>query len=459
MSEEVKNPLGTEPIGRLILKFAVPSIISMLVVSLYNIVDQLFIGRTVGPLGNAATNISFPLTTICVATALVFGIGGASGFNLNMGAGNKEKAMYFAGNAITMMLSVGAIVTIVASIFLSPMLSFFGATDKVLPYAVEYVRIIALGFPFVITSAGGAHLVRGDGSPNFSMACNITGAIINVILDYILVIVLGMGMSGAAIATITGQIVGFIMVVWYLKHFKAGKLKLDHFKPRFAIVRRTAHLGLAQCINQLAMTVVQIALNKSLAYYGALSVYGAEIPLACSGIIMKVGQVYFSFCIGISQGMQPIASFNRGAGKNARVKKTYIIAACAAVAISIVAFTLFQLFPREIIGLFGKGSPEYFKYAEQFFRIFLFMTFAVGIQPITSTFCTAIGEPNKGAFLSLTRQIIFFLPLILVLPVIFTKLGLPGIDGIMFAAPIADSIAVAVCLIMVYRVFKTTLST
>ncbi|MFQ9516460.1 MAG: MATE family efflux transporter [Eubacterium sp.] len=452
--QENENPLGTEPISKLLRKFAVPSIISMLVTSLYNIVDQFFIGRTVGELGNAATNIAFPLTTMCIATMLAFGVGGAAGFNLNMGAGNKKKAMYFIGNAITMMFGVGVVLAVISSLFLTPLLSFFGAPDNVLPFAKEYVRITALGFPFVIMANGGSHLIRADGSPNFSMYCNLAGAILNVVLDYLFVMVIKMGMSGAAIATVIGQIVSFCMVVWYLCHYKTAKIERKHLKIQSGIVFRTLHLGMAQCFNQLAMMVVQIVMNKSLTYYGALSIYGSSIPLACSGIIMKVNQLYFSVCIGVAQGIQPIASFNRGAKKYNRVKQTYKIAVTCNTIISVIAFLAFQIFPRQIIGIFGSGTNEYFMFAENFFRIFLFMTFLNGIQPITSTFCTVIGEPNKGMFLSLTRQIIFLLPLIVILPVVFIKAGFQGVDGIMYAAPVADFIAAVISLVVIKKVFN-----
>ncbi len=457
--KKINNPLGTEPVGTLIRKFAIPSIISMLVMSFYNIVDQFFIGRTVGPLGNAATNISFPLTTLCIATALAFGIGGAAGFNLNMGAGNKEKAIHFVGNAITMMFSIGILVTIVTSVFLKPILLLFGAPDSagahsVLGYSVEYVRVLALGFPFAILSAGGAHLIRADGSPRYSMICNVAGAFCNVILDYLFVMRFGWGMTGAATATVIGQVLSFSLVVYYLVHYKTATIEKRYLVPQREIVLKTVHLGMAQCLNQLAIMVVQIVMNKSLTYYGALSSYGQEIPLACVGIIMKVNQVYFSICIGVSQGMQPIASFNRGANQFARVRKAYKIACITNTVVSSIAFLIFQLFPRQIIGIFGEGSDAYFLFAEKFFRIFLFMTFLNGIQPITSTFCTAIGEPNKGAFLSLTRQIIFFLPLLIVMPMLFMQFGEEGINGIMYTAPISDFLAAAASLLMIRKIFS-----
>ena len=454
MNEKIENPLGTEPVGKLLRKFAVPSIISMLVMSLYNIVDQIFIGQCVGELGNAATNVAFPFTTLCIATALAFGIGGASGFNLNLGAGEKEKAPYFIGVSASMMFIIGVVLSVVGLTALKPLLLFFGSTDTVLPYAMEYTKYLALGFPFAIISSGGSHLVRADGSPKFSMACNLVGAIVNVILDYLFVMVFNWKMAGAAIATVIGQILASIMVIWYLSHFKTIKLHGKHFVPQLKIVGRTVHLGMAQCLNQLAIMFVQVVMNKSLTYYGALSPYGADIPLACTGIVMKVNQVYFSICIGVAQGIQPIASFNRGAGKNYRVKKTYKLAVSCNTIISTIAFIIFQLFPRQIISIFGSGSPEYFRFSINFFRIFLFMTFLDGIQPITSTFCTVIGEPNKGTFLSLTRQVICFIPLMIVLPYIFHNFGYLGIDGMMYVAPISDFLAAVLSLIVIKKVFK-----
>lgn len=455
--QENNNPLGTEPIGKLLKKFAVPSIISMLVMSLYNIVDQIFIGQKVGELGNAATNVAFPLTTLCLATALTLGIGAAAGFNLNMGAGDTKKAPYFIGNATTLMLTVGLVLAVITAFFMKPMLLFFGSTENILPYAIEYTAVLAIGYPAAILSAGGAHLIRADGSPNFSMACNLAGAIINVILDYVFVIVFNWGMTGAAIATIIGQYVATIMVLWYLTRFKTVKLKKEHFIPKKKICTKTCHLGMAQGLNQLAIMFVQIVMNKTLTYYGALSSFGADIPLAVCGIVMKVNQVYFSVCIGVAQGMQPIVSFNRGAEKFDRVRKTYRMALTCNIIISCLAFVVFQLFPEQLLSIFGSGSEAYVQFGIKFFRIFLFMTFLNGIQPITSTFCTVIGEPNKGTFLSLTRQVICFIPLMLVLPFAFAEIGgqAMGIEGVMYVAPISDFLAAVLSLIVVKKVFKT----
>lgn len=436
--------LANEAVGKLLLKFAIPSIIAMLVSALYNIVDQFFIGRNVGELGNAATNIAFPLSTSCVAIALLFGIGGASAFNLAMGRGEKKVAGNYVGNAIVMMSSIGVILCVISQIWLVPMLSFFGSPDDVLEYAVEYTRITAFGFPFLILATGGGHLIRADGSPSVTMICNLTGAVINTVLDYIMIEMLGFGMKGAAIATLIGQMISAGIAIYYFAHYKTVKLSLKNLLPNPKYFGLVASLGLAPFINQLSMMIVQIIMNKSLKYYGSMSVYGEAIPIASVGIISKVSMVFFSFVIGISQGLQPIVSFNYGAKQYDRVKKGYFLACTAGFILSAIAFLCFQLLPRQIISLFGDGSQEYFDFAVRYFRVFLFFTFLNFSQPITSNFFTAIGKPLKGAFLSLTRQIIFLLPLILILPVYM------GMDGIMYAGPIADFTAFIVAAFMMF---------
>ena len=256
-------------------------------------------------------------------------------------------------------------------------------------------------------------------------------------------------MAGAALATILGQIVSALFAAYYLIfRFKTTRLRKDAFQVTWSKSRAIMGLGAAACFNQLAMMAVQIALNNVLTYYGALSVYGSEIPLAVVGIIMKVNMIFMSIIIGIAQGLQPISSFNYGAQKYGRVRETYRKAITAATIISICAFLAFQLFPRQIIGIFGAGSEEYFHFAERCFRIFLLFTFVNGIQPVTSNFFSSIGKATKGIWLSLTRQIIFLLPLVLILPVFL------GIDGVMYAGPVADGMAALAAILLVTKEMK-----
>ncbi len=446
METEVrKNPLGEERINTLLRSFAIPSIVSMLVGSLYNIVDQFFIGQTVGELGNAATNIAFPLSTSCTALALLFGIGGASAFNIALGGGDKKKATRYMGNAAVMLFILGVVLCVITQLFLEPMLRFFGSPDNVLGYAMTYTRITSFGFPFLILSIGGGHLIRADGRPKVTMLCNMTGAIINTILDAVFVFGFHMEMAGAALATVVGQMVSATMAIWYLSHCKTIRLHRVHLMVKFENVRRIVLLGMAPFTNQMAMMIVQIVMNKSLKYYGSMSVYGESIPIACSGIISKVNMVFMAFVIGTSQGLQPIASFNYGAKKYARVKEAYRKAITYGGIMAVTAFLLFQIFPRQIISIFGEGSESYYEFAINYFHIFLFFTFVNFLQPITSNFFTAIGKPKVGSFLALTRQIIFLLPLLVILPLFV------GIEGIMYAGPIADFLAAVVVAVMVIR--------
>lgn len=447
-TKEQKNSLAIEPVDRLLFRFAIPSIIAMLVGSLYNIVDQFFIGNSVGELGNAATNISFPLSISCVAIALLFGIGGASAFNIAMGEGRPRKAVYYMGNASVMLFSCGVVLCVVTLLFLEPLLRFFGSPDNVLEYAKTYTGIVALGFPFLIFTTGGGHLIRADGRPLISMLCNLTGAVVNVLLDALFVSVLHKGMAGAAVATIFGQFLSGGMTIWFLSHCRTVRIRRYHLRLQRGILVRMIALGTAPCSNQLSMMLVQIVMNKSLKYYGLRSVYGEAVPIACAGIITKVNQVFMSFIIGISQGLQPIISFNYGAKQFQRVQKAYLFAITCGFVLALAAFSMFQFAPRQIISVFGNGSKEYYQFAVNYFRIFLFCTFVNFLQPISSNFFTSIGKPKRGTFLSLTRQIIFLLPLLIIIPLYV------GIDGIMYAGPVADAVAALVATVMVCREFR-----
>lgn len=445
MNKETNNPLGVQPVNRLLSQFAIPSIISMLVGSLYNIVDQFFIGQRVGELGNAATNIAFPLSTSCLALALLIGIGGSSAFNLAMGSGHEKRAVNIMGNAVVLLAGSGLVLSIITLLFLKPLLLFFGSPKAVLPYAMEYTKITAFGFPFLLLSTGGGHLIRADGRPRITMLCNLVGAVLNTILDALFVFGLNLGMSGAALATIIGQIVSGALAIGYLMHGKTVTIRRENLRVKWENVTRIASLGMAPCSNQVAMMVVQIIMNQSLKHYGSHSIYGENIPIACAGIITKVNMIFMSFVIGLSQGLQPIASFNYGAGKKGRVKEAYIKAISIGAVLAVIAFLMFQFFPRQIISIFGDGSELYYQFAIRYFHVFLFFTFVNFMQPITSNFFTAIGKPKVGSFLALTRQILFLLPLILLFPLFLE------IDGIMYAGPVADCLAAVVCFIMVYR--------
>ena len=447
-SLNTENPLGYERIPALLRSFAVPSIIAMLVSSLYNIVDQVFIGQGVGYLGNAATNVSYPLSTICLAIALLIGIGSASRFSLYLGAGEKEKAARVIGNGIMMMLVFGVLYAVLVEIFMRPLLTAFGATAEIMPYAQTYSRIIALGMPFLIITNGMSNFARADGSPRYSMVCMLIGAVINTILDPIFIFIFHWGVAGAAWATIIGQFFSFLFAILYIRKFKQIRLRRTDIYLDLKESIQTASLGMSNSLNQVAITFVQIVLNNSLTYYGASSVYGQEIPLAACGIVMKTNAILLAVIIGLSQGSQPIIGFNYGARQYDRVRKTYKLAITCNLVVSAVGFVLFQFFPRQIISLFGSGEEAYFEFSIHFMRTFLFMVLVNGVQLLSSNFFSAIGKPVKGLLLSMTRQVIFLIPLVLLLPLIW------GLDGILYAGPIADGAAFLVTVMMITREMK-----
>lgn len=443
-----ENPLGSESIPKLLRGFALPSITATLVSSLYNIVDQIFIGQGVGYLGNAATNVSYPLSTICLAISLLIGIGSTARFSLCLGKEEPDKAARIAGSGISLMLLAGVVYLAVGKLFLTPLLRLFGATAEVLPYARQYSGITLIGMPFLIFTNGMSNLIRADGKPRYSMICMVAGAIVNTILDPLFIFGLGWGVSGAALATILGQILSFLLALRYLRHFQTIHLTRACFRIVPKDTLRTLYMGISSCINQVAITFVQIVLNNSLTYYGAMSVYGADIPLAACGIVMKTNAILLSIIVGISQGVQPIIGYNYGARQYDRVRHAYLLAIRWNFAVSAVGFCLFQFAPEPIIALFGKGDELYTEFAVLFMRVFLFMALVNGVQLLSSNFFTAIGKALKGLLLSLTRQVFFLIPLILILPLKF------GIFGVLLAGPIADFIAFVVSVVLVRREFR-----
>lgn len=448
MNSMNENPLGNEKISKLLKEFALPSITATLVSSLYNIVDQIFIGQGVGYLGNAATNVSYPLSTICLAIALLIGIGSSSRFSICLGRKDFEKAASIVGNGILLMLFSGILYLIIGQCLLSPLLQIFGATDEVLPYARQYSGITLFGMPLLIMTNGISNLIRADGSPRYSMICMVIGAIANTILDPLFIFVFQWGVMGAALATVIGQVLSFMLAIRYLRHFRTIHLTSSCFHLDIRDTITTLYMGTSSCVNQIAITFVQIVLNNSLTYYGAKSIYGKDIPLAACGIVMKTNAILLSIIVGISQGVQPIIGYNFGAQKFKRLKHAYLLALKWNFAVSAIGFFLFQFFPNAIISVFGKGDILYEEFSVLFMRTFLFMVLVNGVQLLSSNFFTAIGKALKGLLLSLTRQVFFLIPLILLLPLRF------GILGVLLAGPIADFIAFVVSVLFVRKEFQ-----
>lgn len=384
----------------------------------------------------------------CLAISLLIGIGSASRFSICLGRGDTDQAAKIAGNGVTLMVLAGILYLVLGEVLLTPMLRIFGATTEVMPYAQSYASIILIGMPFLILTNGISNLIRADGSPKYSMICMVAGAVVNTILDPIFIFVFQWGMFGAALATILGQILSFLLAIRYLWAFRTITLEKECFRPDWRDGLHTLSMGISSSVNQIAITIVQVVLNNSLTYYGAMSVYGEDIPLAACGIVMKTNAILLSIIVGISQGVQPIIGFNYGARKYDRVKQAYLLAIRWNFVISAVGFLLFQLFPRPIISIFGSGEELYFDFAVLFMRTFLFMVIVNGVQVLSSSFFTAIGKALKGLLLSLTRQVFFLIPLILILPLWL------GIFGVLLAGPIADFIAFVVSVLLVKKEFS-----
>lgn len=447
-NSQIKNPLESEPIGKLILKYSLPAIASSLVSSVYNIVDQIFVGNKIGELGNAATNVAFPLVMIVTTLAMTFGAGSSASLSLHLGRKEEDRAKSIVGNGMTLMILCGILVAVISQLFLRSILSAFGGRAQTLEYAVEYTRILSIGFPCAILGTGASQLIRADGSPKYAMFSTLSGAVLNCVLDPILIFGLDMGMSGAALATVIGQSVSAVLILSYFTRFKAFRLKWRDFALRTESVARIFQLGVAAGANQLAITFVQIVMNNTLGHYGELSRYGRDIPLACVGIITKVSSIFNGIIFGISQSTQPILGYNYGAGNYARVKNTYKRACLIVTGISCVAFFCFQIFPRQIISVFGSGDAMYYEFALRYFHVFLFCTFIVGAQILSAQFFPSIGKGGIGTVVSLSRQVFFLLPLVIVFPLFW------GIDGILWAGPIADGLSGMLALALVGREMK-----
>ena len=434
---EKENILGTEKVGKLIVKFSIPCVISMLVNSLYNIVDQIFIGRGVGYLGNGATNVVFPLTIIGLAIALMFGDGSSSYLSLKLGEKKKEEAAKGVGNGVLLSIIISILFCIITLIFLPQLLNVFGCTDSLREYALRYGKIIAIGLPFMMVGTTLNSVIRADGSPKYAMTSMIIGAVLNIILDPILI---GkMSIEGAAIATAFSQMVTFIINVIYLKKFKSINLNKEAFKLKFNISKKVALLGISSFITQMSFVFLMSVINNLLGKYGALSKYGPDVPITVVGIVMKVNQILTSIILGIAIGSQPIFGYNYGAKKYDRVKNTLKIVLCISVIISTFAFILFQTIPDKLILIFGNASDDvkdiYMEFACLTFKIYLMLCICNGVQIPSGIFFQAIGKSSKSAILSLSRQILLLIPGMIILSNIF------GIMGILYASPVADGTA------------------
>ena len=450
MQEEIKefNPLGYKPVGKLLKSLAIPAIIANLVNALYNVVDQIFIGQGIGYLGNAATNIAFPIITMCLAIGLTLGIGGASNFNLELGKGYPEKSKHTAGTAASTLIIIGIILCISVRIFLEPLMISFGATDKILEYSMEYTGITSYGIPFLLFSIGVNPLVRADGNAKYSMIAIVIGAILNTILDPLFMFVYNWGIAGAAWATVISQIISALLLLIYFPRFKSVKFSLNDFIPQLHYLKRIISLGFASFIYQFSNMIVLVTTNNLLKIYGKNSIYGSDIPIAVFGIVMKINVIFIAIVLGLVQGAQPIFGFNYGAKNYHRVRETMRLLLKVTFSIATILFIIFQVFPKQIISLFGEGDKLYFEFAIKYTRIFLAFISLNSIQISIATFFPSIGKAIKGATVSLTKQLIVLFPLLLILPRFF------GVEGVIYATPLTDLVAFTVAIIFLINEFK-----
>lgn len=437
-----ENPLGTERVSKLLLRFAIPAIVSAMLGAVYNFTDQIFIGQAVGYLGNAATTVAYPLTIVCGAVGLLFGIGATVHFNILQGRGDPDEALRYGANGISMLLVSGVSLMFVTLLFTTPLLYLFGANAEVLPYAQAYLRITALGIPFLLLTNGGTLIIRADGSPRYTLLCSLAGVGTNILLDYLFLFPLGMGVEGAALATILGQVLSAVLAVRYLRHMKTGKLKREYFSIRKDRVGNMVKIGAAASLNQVAMLVSQVVLNSSLRYYGALSVYGSSEVLAAAGVAAKINMLFYALMIGFSVGCEPIMGFNYGAKNYDRVRETYGKTLLFVLLIGASEFACFWLFPQELLSLFGEGAEAYGVFAVRYMHIFMFMVGINGVAPVTMNMLSSIGKAKRGTIISLTRQVFLFIPLVLLLPLFF------GLDGLLWAGPTADFAAMILALLV-----------
>ncbi len=449
------NYLGTEKISRLMLKFSLPCVLSLLVSALYNVVDQIFIGNSeLSTLGNAATGVVFPVFVIAQAFAWCIGDGCAAYLNICQGRNDMRTAPKAIGTGVTLTLAASILLLCVFYPLKTQALTLFGASENSIGMAVEYLEIILIFFPAFMLSNMMNSVVRADGSPGWAMIAMLTGAAINIILDPLFIFGFHWGMTGAALATGIGQLASFVLCVWYFFHTKTFKLDAKCFVPDFKAVSGALRLGISSFITQVTIVVVVLVCNIMLVKYGTTSQYGADIPIAVIGIESKVFTVVINLVVGIVLGCQPIIGYNIGAGKFDRVKKLYRAILFCTVLIGVLSTLLFEFAPDAVARLFGTPTnipnpTDYWLFAEKTFRIFLsLMTFTCVIK-MSSIFFQAAGKPVRAIVASLIRDIVCFIPLIVILPQFM------GIEGILYAAPIADCIAMVVTGILTATYMRT----
>ena len=458
MEEKQENRiLGEESIPKLLLKFSIPCVMGLLISALYNIVDQIFIGNSeLGYLGNAATGVSFPIICIANAFAWCIGDGAASFLSICGGRNDTDSAHKCVGGGITATLVISIVLSIVCEIFSEPLMRMFGASDQTVGMAVEYFRIVAAFFPFYLLLNVMNSMIRADGSPTFAMVAMLVGAITNIILDPVFIFLLKWGIAGAAWATVIGQVASFLMCAVYFFRPKSFKLTKKSFLPERGILRTTISLGAATFFTQISIVVMSLVCNMILFRYGELSVYGPDIPISVFSIQTKVYTIVCYIVTGIVLGGQPIFGYNYGARKMDRVRETYRLVLISSLVVGIGATLIFQLCPQVVINLFGAGNELYQEFAVRTFRIYLSLCSITCLVKLTAVFFQSIGKSIRAVVASMIRDIICFTPLAIGLPYIMERNEAgAGIQGILYAAPIADAVALVVVVVLTMSFFRS----
>lgn len=447
--EQDNKFLGTEKISKLLLKFSIPCILSLIISSLYNIVDQIYIGNSsVGYLGNAATSIVFPIIIISHAIAWCLGDGAAAFLSICQGRKDTKNAHVAIGNAIIVTFVLSLVYVLCIFIFMDKLLFMFGASEATIGLAKDYFSILLIFMPIYMLGNAMNGIIRADGSPGMSMAATVTGAITNIILDPVFIFGLNLGIKGAAWATIIGQVLTFFVEIFYYTRSKTFRLKLESYKINWKLLGNVVKLGISTFITQMSIVIISFVCNMSLAKYGANSKYGIDIPIATMGICMKIFSIILSIAIGLIVGAQPILGYNIGAKNLKRVKKTFLTVLIITIIIGIIATLVIQLFPQYIVNIFGSESDLYNEFAIYTFRIFLATIMFTLIIKIIAIFFQAVGEPLKATIISLIRDLICFVPIVLIMP---NKLG---IMGVLWSAPIADILGLLVASTLIILFFK-----
>ena len=460
--EGINSFLGTEKIGRLMWKYAVPCIISLLVAALYNIVDQIFIANAdyLGSYGNAANTVVFPLTVIALAIAVMIGDGACAFVSICLGKKDADNAHRSVGNAVVLSIAASFVLTALYLLLQMPILTAFGGNvnERTMECSREYFFWITLGIPFYMFGQAMNPIIRSDGSPKFAMASTLAGAVLNMILDPIFIFVFRWGMMGAAVATVLGQIVTAVLAIWYLCHTKAVKLNKSSFQLHGRLVGRFLSLGICSFLAQISLVAAMAAVNNMVRKYGAMDgVFGQEeysqIPMAVLGIVMKVFQIIISIVIGMAAGCIPIVGFNVGAKRPDRAKELFTKLLTAEFTVGVIALLTVELLPRQLIGIFGaqNESAYYTQFAIMAFRIYLCMLPLACVNKAAFIFLQSLGKAWTSTFLSMLRELVLGVGLALLLPLAF------GLDGVLYSMPLADIltfIASACIIVITYKRFN-----